>query len=111
MSAINALRHDLETRQPHIKGQTGLGQCYDEFDEESLSDDVRHPENAVARQKSVGSHKLLGALSIRDDFAATSVMHNQRGILARLAVRGRHACASLILSSPSYDAIYPFMRT
>ena len=65
----------------------------------------------VAQQKSVGTHNLIGVLIILDDLAATAVMRNPRGIIAHLAVRGRHSCASMILSSQSYKAIHPLIRT
>ena len=80
---------------------------YAEFDDESLTDCVKHNEKVVAQQKSVGTHKLFGVLIILDDLAATAVLRNPRGIIAHLAVRGRHSCASMILSSQSYKAIPP----
>ena len=72
---------------------------------------MKNHEKVVAQQKSVGTHNLFGVLIILDDLATTAVMHNPRGIIAHLAVRGRHACASLFLSSQSYKAIHPLIRT
>ena len=72
---------------------------------------VKHHEKVVAQQKSVGTHTLFGVLIILDDLAATAVMRNPRGIIAHLAVRGRHSCASLIMPSQSYKAIHPLIRT
>ena len=95
----------------YIKEKTGLEPFYDEFDEESLTEFVKHHEKVVEQQKRAGSHKLFGVLIVLDDLAATSVMRNPRGIIAHLAVRGRHSCASLILSSQSYKAIHPLIRT
>ena len=80
---------------------------YDEFDEESLTVVAKHHEKVVAQQKSVGTHKLFGVLIILDGLAATAVMRNTRGSIAHLAVRGRHSCASMILSSQTYKAIHP----
>jgi len=101
----------LDPNQKYIKDKTGLEPFYDEFDEESLTEFVKHHEKVVEQQKRAGSHKLFGVLIVLDDLAATSVMRNPRGIIAHLAVRGRHSCASLILSSQSYKAIHPLIRT
>ena len=95
----------------YIKEKTGLEPFYDEFDEESLTEFVKHHERVVAQQKHAGSHKLFGVLIVLDDLAATSVMRNPRGIIAHLAVRGMHSCASRVLSSQSYKAIHPLIRT
>lgn len=95
----------------YITERTGLEPFYDGFDEESLTDFVKHHEKVVAQQKSVGTHQLFGVRNILGDLAAIAVMRNPRGIIAHLAVRGRHSCASLILSSQSYKAIHPLIRT
>lgn len=89
---------------------TGLEPVYDEFGEEPLTEVVKHREKVAAQQKSVGRHKLFGVLISLDDLAATSVMRNTRGTIARLAIRGRHSCASLSLSSQSYKAMHPLIR-
>ena len=95
----------------YITEKTGLEPFYDEFDEESLTYVVKHHDKVVAQQKSVGTHNLFGVRIILDVFAATAVMRNPCGIIAHLAVRGRHSCANMILSSQSYKAIHPLIRT
>lgn len=85
-----------------ITEKTGLEPWfYNEFDEASLTDIVRHHEKVIDQPRSDGSHTLFGVLSILDDRAATAVMRNPRGIIDHLAVRGRHYCASLRISSQS----------
>ena len=84
---------------------------FDHYDEETLTDLVETHGRVNAALKKAGRKKLHSACLLLDDLADSPEFHNNRNLIAKIFLKGRHMGVSCCCLSQRYRALSTVVRS